>query len=203
MKHYPIKTYPKEDISILLQTVEIAIHRKMISSSDFEFLAEAIAIRCRARLSASTLKRLWGYNKNQHNPYFSTLSTLAKFIGYKDFKDFTANKDLKRPSSFSYTASSILSKNLQPGDMLWISWAPNRRCLLTYQGNHRFKVTTAHNTKLHAGDSFSSMHFAEGMPLFLDNYIHKDTPPITFVVGYAGGLNSIKLVTPSEIEEYL
>lgn len=183
--------------------VEAAVQRKMISSSDFEFLADAIAMRCQAKLSASTLKRLWGYDKRQCKPYYNTLSILTKFIGYKDFHDFIANKELKAPTSFSYSASSVLSKEMQPGDMLWISWAPNRRCLLTYQGHHRFTVAMAHNTKLHVGDSFSSMHFSEGMPLFLDNYIHKDNPPITFVVGYTGGLNSIKLIKSTQEEEEL
>ncbi len=181
--------------------VEVAVHRKMICSSDFDFLADAIAIRCSSKVSASTLKRLWGYDKRHHRPYFNTLSILSKFVGYKDFKHFVECKHIEVPTSFSYTASSILSKDIQPGDMIWISWAPNRRCLLTYHGNHRFKVTIAHNTKLHVGDSFSSMHFAEGMPLYLDNYIHKDNPPTTFVVGYAGGLNSIKRIKPDETEE--
>lgn len=196
-----MKTYKKEDIEALLHMVEVAVQRKMITSSDFELLANVIAQRCRSKVSTSTLKRLWGYDKNKHRPLFNTLSSLSKFIGFKDFKDFLDKKNLKTPTSFSYTASSVSSKDMHPGDELWITWAPNRRCQLIYQGFHRFKVNMAHNTKLHVGDSFSSMHFAEGMPLFLDNYIHKDNPPVTFVVGYDGGLNSVKHISSIERED--
>lgn len=196
-----MRHYDKKDIMTLLRLVEVAAQRKMKSSSDFEFLSNAIALRCRHSLSISTLKRLWGYANNKHLPYFSTLCVLTQFIGYKDFDDFLANKDLEVPSSFTYEAESILSQNLCPGDMLWITWSPNRRCLITYHGSHRFHVTEAHNTKLCEGDSFHAMRFSEGMPLFLDKYIHKDNPPVTFVVGYSGGLSSVKLVKPSQEEE--
>ena len=196
-----MRHYNEKDIKTLLRLVEVAAHRKMKSSSDFEFLSNAIALRCRHRLSVSTLKRLWGYGKNIHKPYFSTLCILTNFIGFKNFDDFLVNKDLETPSSFTYGAVSLSSQNLCPGDMLWITWSPNRSCLITYIGSHCFHVTEAHNTKLRKGDSFHAMHFSEGMPLYLDKYIHKDNPPVTFVVGYSGGLSSVKLVKPSQEEE--
>lgn len=87
-----MKTYKKEDIEALLHMVEVAVQRKMITSSDFELLANVIAQRCRSKVSTSTLKRLWGYDKNKHRPLFNTLSSLSKFIGFKDFKDFLDKK---------------------------------------------------------------------------------------------------------------
>lgn len=195
-----MRQYDKKDIKTLLRLVEVSAHRKMKSTSDFAFLSNAIILRCRHRLSVSTLKRLWGYENKKHKPYFSTLCVLTNFIGYKDFDDFLANKDLEAPSSFTYGAASLSSQNLCPGDMLWITWSPNRRCMITYLGSHRFHVTEAHNTKLCEGDSFHAMHISEGMPLYLDKYIHKGNPPITFVVGYSGGLSSVKLVKPSQEE---
>ena len=191
----------KKDIENLVRMIEVVVHRKMTSPYDFEFLSDAISMRCHTTISVSTLKRIWGYVKNPHTPYANTLKILSRFIGYKDFDDFVANKDHKVPSSFVYTASFLSYKDMQIGDMVWIAWAPNRQCLLTYQGDHRFVVTAASNTKLHVGDSFSSMYFSEGMPLFLDNYVHKNNPPITFVVGYNGGLNSIKIVKSSGNED--
>ena len=195
-----MEQFEEKDLIKLRQQVELVVHRKMVTPYDFEYLSDTILMRCQSKLSESTLKRLWGYCKNPHRPFKSTLNLLSKFIGYKDFDDFVSKKDENAPSSFIHAASFISDKDLEIGDMVWISWAPNRQCLLTYKGDHSFVVSAAYNTKLHVGDSFSTMHFAEGMPLFLDNYIHKDNSPITFVVGYNWGLNSIKIIKPSDLE---
>lgn len=195
-----MEQFEEKDLIKLRQQVELVVHRKMVTPYDFEYLSDTILMRCQSKLSQTTLKRLWGYCKNPHRPFKSTLNLLSKFIGYKDFDDFVSKKDENTPSSFIHAASFISDKDLEIGDMVWISWAPNRQCMLTYQGDHSFVVSAAHNTKLHVGDSFSSMHFAEGMPLFLDNYIHKNNPPTTFVVGFNGGMSSIRIITPSELE---
>ncbi len=190
-----------KNIKALLNMTEVSLNRKMKSTSDFEFLAGTIEMRCRTKLSVSTLKRLWGYTAQEHNPYFSTLSILATFIGYKNFDDFVDNNGIKSPTSFSYTAFSLASKDMRLGDLLWIAWPPDRNCLLSYQGCNQYKVARTQNTKLQVGDSFTSLYFAEGLPLYLDDYIHNDNPPVTFVVGYSGGLSSIKRVKPSRVED--
>ncbi|MBQ3751849.1 MAG: hypothetical protein II865_11180 [Bacteroidales bacterium] len=190
-----------KNIKALLNMTEVSLNRKMKSTSDFEFLSNSIEMRCRTKLSVSTLKRLWSYTAHEHTPYFSTLSILAIFIGYKNFDDFVANKGIKSPTSFSYTAFSLSSKDMQQGDLLWIAWPPNRNCLLSYQGDNLYKVAQTQNTKLQVGDSFTSLYFAEGLPLYLDDYIHKDNPPVTFVIGYSGGLSSIKRIKSDTREE--
>ena len=53
------KTNP--EISELKQQIEESLGRKMKTSADFTFLSGAIWERTHENLSASTLKRLWGY----------------------------------------------------------------------------------------------------------------------------------------------
>lgn len=49
------------EISELKQQIEESLGHKMKTSTDFTFLSGAIWERIHENLSASTLKRLWGY----------------------------------------------------------------------------------------------------------------------------------------------
>ncbi len=195
-----MKVTDKKNINELLDMIEMSVHRKMKTSPDFEYLSEAIARRCKSKLSVSTLKRLWGYDRRYHNPYYNTLSILSRFLGFKEWDDFLHNKNLNSPTSFSYTASSLFSTELEVGDQVWIAWKPNRLCLLAYLGDNRFEVCDAANTKLRVGDSFTCSHFSEGIPLYLDGYVHQGRDPVTFVVGYAGGLTMVRVMKLKEQE---
>ena len=63
--------------------------RQLKEARDFEQLSHLLLSHTRERLSPTTLKRFWGYLKNeevQTRPH--TLDVLACFVGYKDFEDF-------------------------------------------------------------------------------------------------------------------
>eukprot|EP01132_Coremiostelium_polycephalum_P013824 gene13824-16811_t len=55
---------------------------------DFEKLSIEIQEATAVVLSVTTLKRLWGRLKYTSMPAITTLNTLAKFLGYKDWRDF-------------------------------------------------------------------------------------------------------------------
>ncbi|MBO4820303.1 MAG: hypothetical protein J5548_02410 [Prevotella sp.] len=55
---------------------------------DFDTLSESIFQKKRQRVSASTLKRIWGYSTTGSVPRQSTLDILARFAGYRDYRVF-------------------------------------------------------------------------------------------------------------------
>lgn len=57
-------------------------------NADFDVLSERIADQTQVRLSASTLRRLWGRVRYDHLPSVTTLNTLAQFSGYTDWRTF-------------------------------------------------------------------------------------------------------------------
>ena len=58
----------------------------------FNEVPQEIIKGTRERLSPTTLKRLWGYLKNENvNTRPHTLNVLARFVGYKSFDDFCEN----------------------------------------------------------------------------------------------------------------
>lgn len=58
-------------------------------TSDFELLSEKIFAKTAVNLSVSTLRRLWGKVKYESEPQPTTLNALAKFLGFKNFREFT------------------------------------------------------------------------------------------------------------------
>ena len=56
------------------------------SNYDFEKLADLIASKTGVQLSVSTLKRIWGKVSYKNAPSLTTLHTLARFLGYADWR---------------------------------------------------------------------------------------------------------------------
>jgi hypothetical protein len=56
------------------------------ANSDFIKLSDVIHERTSVRLSAATLKRLWGKVRYENKPTITTLNTLAQYIGYADWR---------------------------------------------------------------------------------------------------------------------
>lgn len=78
------------------------------SDLDFEKLSQLFLHKTGAMLSVTTLKRLWGKVKYDSTPNAATLNTLAKFVGYDDWRVFK-----QRIDSESQTAA-IPAANLSP-----------------------------------------------------------------------------------------
>jgi hypothetical protein len=58
------------------------------SNYDFEKLADAVAEKTGVTLSVSTLKRVFGRVNYQSDPSVTTLNTLARFVGFEDWRTF-------------------------------------------------------------------------------------------------------------------
>lgn len=73
----------------LRAAVESTIGRALKTPKDFDALSESVFEKTHERISASTLRRFWGY---QHDaaaaPRVSTLDILSRFVGYDSWDDF-------------------------------------------------------------------------------------------------------------------
>lgn len=95
-----------------LQTLRDAIERKMgyglNTPSDFKKAAATIVEKTGRSISSTTLMRIWGYVRDggaDYHPSTYSLSTLAIFLGFLDFKDFAAHytESVKRKRSLRGT----------------------------------------------------------------------------------------------------
>lgn len=183
------KTSP--EISELKQQIEESVGRKMKTSTDFIFLSGAIWERIHENLSTSTLKRLWGYIDGPDKTRNSTLDILSRFLGFTDWDEFI-NRIGQNSGSDQVQTQHIKTDDLSIGDLISVSWKPNRRCTFRYLGDYKFIVDHAENSKLKAGDTFRCGLFILGEPLYLNDLVQGDNPPVAFVVGNKDGLCEIK-----------
>ena len=80
------------------------------------------------------------------------------------------------------------------GDCLEIAWLPNRRCLLRYTGGNSWLVVEAENSKLKVGNTFQCSMFIQGKPLYIDELVQGNNPPVAFVIGNKRGLTLLNKI---------
>ncbi len=163
--------------------------RELKTPADYEFLCECVQKRTNERLSATTLKRLYGYIDRAGSPSLHTLNTLSKYVGYKDFDCFCqGNNDIDSQSNL-IIGNDLSTAQLISGQEIRLTWRPDRVCVIKYIGEGYFEVIKAENTKLSVGDTFCCHLFIKHEPLYLDNLIHVGSQPVAYVAGKKDGIN--------------
>ncbi len=182
-------------IKSLLEAVEQYHARPIRTTVDFEALSITVEQQTSERISASTLKRLWSYVSDKHEPRRYTLDVLSKYIGRKDFETFCKWLSSQNLSdSDFFTAKRIISAELNEGARVEIGWSPDRYIVLKHLGNCRFIVESVENSKLAVGDEFSVTTFMLGYPLYIPSVVRNGELLSSFVGGKSGGLTVLSIL---------
>lgn len=180
------------EIHVLLMQVESRFGN-VAKATDFDELSEDIESATSELLSASTLKRLWGYVNYMSSPRTYTLDVLSRYIGFQDFGAFCAriHQSEEFVSGF-LSEDSLVAESLAPGDRVRIGWNPDRLVTLVYKGDNRFEVVEVHRSSLLVGDRFVLPAIVKGYPAYIP-HIERDgilTP--MYVAGFKDGITLIK-----------
>lgn len=177
-------------ITKICKDIETALKRKIQTPKDFDFLRECIYARLHVVVSSTTLKRVWGYLTDGGQPREHTLSVLAKFLGYNDWDDYQHNSVSAQQQQSNPVMGRKLNvpENLKCGDRLRLMWQPGRVCNVEYLGQLVFRVIGSENTRLKTGDTFQCSLIIEGEPLYIDQLVQGDRPPIAYVCGKQTGV---------------
>lgn len=181
----------KAVIASLRWEIETAVNRRLATPKDFDALREMIFSRLHILVSATTLKRIWGYLDDNVCTRRSTLDILARYVGYADFEAFEngAVADGGELSSNPIMARRIdVDEQLQPGDLLRLTWQPGRVCDVEYRGERLFCVVASQNTRLCAGNTFKCSLMIEDEPLYIDSLIADGSAPVAYVCGKRSGI---------------
>ena len=180
-------------IENLRNEIEVAIHRRLATPKDFEALREMIFLRLHILVSATTLKRIWGYIDDSVSTRRSTLDIRARYIGYADFDAYengTVGDIAESPSSPIMARRIDVDEQLQPGDMIRLTWQPGRICDVEYHGDRVFCVVASQCTRLKAGDTFKCSLMIEDEPLYIDMSVTADSvTPTAYVCGKKSGIH--------------
>ena len=182
------------ELNYLLSLVEKHYGRRVATSTDFESLSVFIEHETGELLSASTLKRLWGYVTSRPTPRKDTLDILCRFIGYRDFRVFCDS--LKSTEAF---ASNFLSEktvyvsDLAPDVIVTLGWNPNRLVTIKHLCGGTFEVLSSENSKLLPGDRFEVSHLMKGYPLFIPRILRDGRYMPAYIAGNNGGLSLLRV----------
>lgn len=182
-------------INYLIHQVEIYHKRPIKTTVHFEALSAVIEHQTGERISASTLKRLWGYVADRHAPREYTLDVLAKYIGHSNFREFCKKiSDDNGENSDFFTIFQIATTDLSTNDKVEIGWSPDRYLILKYLGDNRFRVDTSQNSKLAVGDEFIITNFMLTYPLYIPSVNRNGEILPSFVGGKSGGLTILATI---------
>lgn len=180
------------DINILLLEVEHKFGRKVKTTTDFEALAERIGgISINGKnlsVSASTLKRLWGYVNYPAKPRIETLGTLAKYVGYNDYESYL---NFLRSESGFVGENYLDAAKLDKGDKVRVRWAPDRTVVFECLGDGSFEVTESENSKLLKGDIMKLGILVENSAFYVSEVIRDGKPTAPYYSAMAGGLTEV------------
>lgn len=181
-------------LEILKTEIEQSTGRSMQCPCDFDWLSLNVKQRTGERISPSTLKRLWGYMKDGGRPRQFTLEVLARFLGYSNYETFLQNRK-KSDSSLIFNNGSLSTETLKTGDWLIVRWQPDRKLVVCYCGQGRFRVMESENTKLSVGDTFMCHVFINHEPLYISQLIHDNNSlPVGYVAGKHNGITVEKVM---------
>lgn len=76
------------EIDWLCRAVEQKMQMPMSCPRDFVVLSRSIARDVGDTLSSTTLKRIWGYLSDGTRPQWSSLSVLARYVGFSSWAQF-------------------------------------------------------------------------------------------------------------------
>lgn len=183
----------EQPLDHLLQCLELTLGHKPRTPRDFTRLSQLVSSSTHEAISASTLKRLYGYDKAEGKPYTATLDILARFLLYADYADFLSHEPASGGGNSSsqerlIAATPILSDQLSPGQLLQLWWRPNSHCVIRHEGQSRFTVVEAEDTRLLAGDTFLCPAFIPHEPLYLYSLSHQGRHNLLYVIGTHDGI---------------
>lgn len=181
----------KEGVCALRKAVELYVDRRIKTPADFSFLSDAIRDQSRLSVSTTTLKRIWGYINDAGKEYLPgrySLCALARFIGYKDYESFLDADSSLPVQSAVYVGETVAVAEFPVGQLVRLTWLPDRVSVVQYIGQNRFKVLEASNTKLQPGDEVECVSFTQNAPLYFNRVVRADDREFTYVAGSRTGI---------------
>lgn len=161
-------------------------------------LAAAISSKCKCRISATTVKRLFGFIPGTETARLWTLDIIACYCNYESWDDLVADiveSDVKKTSEIEM----VVSKKLKHGVRLKISFGKIPCIDIEYLGKNHFRLLQQEKTTLLAGDILEITKVELNLPLLVkkiqrDEVVHSST-----IVGSITGVTHIRLITKNQI----
>ncbi len=179
-----------ENLKRLKKEVEARISFPLNAPDDYSRLSDLLKEKSCGTVSATSLKRIWGYISDtgaDYRPNAYTVTALCNLIGFKNIEEFCASESAIQ--SRDYTGSYVESPKLPLGAEIELHWLPNRVCVLRHENSTLFKVVSVENsTTLREGDIVECGCFTQHAPVYFPRVFREGTNPFTAMAGSASGI---------------
>lgn len=190
---------PAEQIlNTLLEAVGQKYGCKPSCPTEFDGLSLSIFRSVRRTISQSTLKRLWGYITDQSGTSVSTLNTLSKYVGYRDWEDFCLHAEPfgsggREKSGFSM-GQILACDNLSIGAVVRADWSDGKSCSVRKVSNpRRFVVIDSKNIKLKVNDLVTIDSIAISRPFVALECIRGDQSIGNYIGAKQSGIKAFSI----------
>lgn len=163
-----------------------------LTTTDCQWLAGKIGI------GETTLKRLLGFTSDcGRTPHRSTLNIIAVFLGYKDYRALALDLELDEVVISDFDErDAIETDTLNIGDIVELTYLPNRLFSMKYVGDCRFIIESVENSRnLLAGDIVKITHMEKGFPLYMAEVVRDGKNLGAYEAAKNGGLTSIEVLS--------
>lgn len=160
-------------------------------SRDCDILANKISTESNCRISASTLRRLFGFVKGTKEARVYTLDVISNYLGYPTWDDLIKlfNPNEKKKSNFIL---ELKPSKLKLGDQYLYRFKPDAEVVIEYIGKSTFKVIAAKQSQLIAGDLFKTNILTLHHPLFVLDLQRKGKSIGKVIEGKVSGVTLIE-----------
>ncbi len=187
--------------TITKQHIEAKLGKCLRYPSDFEQLAYDIERTTKQRISTNTLKRLLGSIESVREPRLFTLDVVAQYLGYANWDIYimSMSKDgISEHQSMDTIETHILNevtvKDLSIGTKVEFHYYPDRKIVLEYRDNNKFKVVGSTNSKLKIDDIVEVNNFQLNYPLIINCVFRNGVNVGRFTAGKISGLTFLKIL---------
>ncbi len=179
---------------LLMHRIEEVYQQELTTPRDFQWLSDQLKYMG-TKLSPTTLKRLWGYLRDESTPRRSTLDALSQLLGYSSFSHFMSSpSDSDEAASAPALGATIHpSTQMEEHERLMITWQPGRKCIIRHLGSGQFVVESSENTRLLPGNTFCCELIIDGEPMYIDNLVQTGRKPTGYVCGKRNGVHFLLL----------
>jgi hypothetical protein len=160
-------------------------------SRDCEALAADVSEKCNCKISATTIRRIFGIVKTKQTPRDYTLDLLAQYAGYSDYDKLISSLN-KSEYTEDNSILEVISEKIKKGVKFEITYSPNSVVSILYLGNKQYKVLNSNSNSLKQDDVINLNYFALHHPLFILNIKRNGELIGKFTDAKISGITSIK-----------
>ena len=186
------------NLNFLKSKIEEKFGEPLLYSQQCEALSQAILDFTGETVSETTLKRIFGFSNRKVEPRKSTLDSIAHYLGYPDWSSL--NDEYKGSPSISdfMEVEEVKSEQLKPGAKISLSYFPDRKLVLEFLERDKFKVVSALNSKLQAGDILTLSHIYKDFELIVSKVEREGKDLGGYVAAKETGITSLEILEPIE-----